>query len=707
MKMSDCRMQSPPMRGERCRARRVWVAFACAAVFVVAQLLPMKTAYAADNWQSVWNHQSLDEMQQFIVGAYNTYDAAAYACGYDSAVVGAWDLQTRAKLSSGDNAFARLAQAFASIQVWNGEGLDTGLEEYFGSSLWQKMQSVRGVVGGGGLGFVFNHDGISLGQVSYWAQNMPDGLSCYAVNVSDSDLQDARTYVEHILSGGGSSVGGSEVVGDNVVFSMPTLYAYFDNPNNNVTMNNAGPVINGQRYLAFSAIDISRWNQQVGTSYVQYPAVTTYSVPKSVFGDLIGNYDFIAAVDLSTTGGNFNVPVLAVEKGSWNSEELSYSSGGNYNKVTPYVRITTSKPYYLAYFYTSFGNVGELSYKYVWSRFTRYESGYLDLPNNNPLSGVGVSVPVEIDEPTGPGDWPDPPVNPTPTPPNPPDPTPNPPAPDPPANPTPYTPPTYTPIGVTAPTDTTDVIPWLRAILDQLKAIQTDMANHCQHIQDAISENADRIIETISSRVEWMADVLDGMFETLTDNICDTLRWLARQMQFDQTEPYNDTSLLYWIRKIYARLGNNPINPVNPAEPGGGEQGFDFWAWLIGMLSNLIGGVLGDASDAVQMLLEGIQDKFPFSIPWDLMGILALLDAPRQTPDLTVTIPAINGWWEPIEFDLDLAPYDDVAAAMRAMAMIWWVAELIKRTNWMLDDVLGSVTTKLIGGPVGKLTGAV
>lgn len=319
------------------------------------------------------------------------------------------------------------------------------------------------------------------------------------------------------------------------------------------------------------------------------------------------------------------------------------------------------------------------------------------------LRGYDNQNPVEP-----PNVWPDPPEpTPTPTPPEPPEPTPNPPEPDPPANPTPYTPPTYTPIGVTAPTDTEDVIPWLRAILDQLKAIQTDMANHCQHIQDAISQNADRIIETISSRAEWMADVLDGMFETLTDNICDTLRWLARQMQFDQQEPYNDRTLLYWIRKIYARLGNQPMNPINPAEPGGAEKGFDFWEWLIGMLSSLIGGVLGDASDAVRTLLEGIKDKFPFSIPWDLMGILALLDAPRQTPDLTVTIPAINGWWEPIEFDLDLAPYDDVAAAMRAMAMIWWVAELIKRTNWMLDDVLGSVTTKLIGGPVGKLTGAV
>lgn len=74
-------------------------------------------------------------------------------------------------------------------------------------------------------------------------------------------------------------------------------------------------------------------------------------------------------------------------------------------------------------------------------------------------------------------------------------------------------------------------------------------------------------------------------------------------------------------------------------------------------------------------IVQGLQNKFPFSIPWDIYNLINGLSVTRETPSIqqTIEIPIINYEWE---IDLDLSMYDDSAELFRRLFLILFIIGL-------------------------------
>lgn len=74
-------------------------------------------------------------------------------------------------------------------------------------------------------------------------------------------------------------------------------------------------------------------------------------------------------------------------------------------------------------------------------------------------------------------------------------------------------------------------------------------------------------------------------------------------------------------------------------------------------------------------IISGLQNKFPFSIPWDIYNLVNGLSVARETPSIqhTIEIPIINYDWE---IDLDLSMYDDSAELFRSLFLILFIIGL-------------------------------
>ena len=91
------------------------------------------------------------------------------------------------------------------------------------------------------------------------------------------------------------------------------------------------------------------------------------------------------------------------------------------------------------------------------------------------------------------------------------------------------------------------------------------------------------------------------------------------------------------------------------------------------------GGSIGSVSDNDLTnnvpVLNNLEKRFPFSIPWDIYTLLKGLDVQRETPyiDTTVTIPGINYEWH-IEYDL--SDFDNIASLFRTLELILFIIGL-------------------------------
>lgn len=261
---------------------------------------------------------------------------------------------------------------------------------------------------------------------------------------------------------------------------------------------------------------------------------------------------------------------------------------------------------------------------------------------------------------------------------------------------------TFSPTLVVAPTGTspTDYTPWLSAILQALNTIIDDMARHCDHIKVAIRD-----------WTQWLSQRIDYLMYEYLDNLQTYLHqlfeWLANEISFNfdtgDFPLYDDTRLISWLRRIYYQLGSPVKRTTNPPTDKDVEESFDFWAWLLGLINRYLGGLIEDFVGDIGGFISELVNTFPFSIPWDILAYLTLLDAQRETPRIVVTIPAVAGWWSSYDIVIDCAPYNGTMATVRAMILIWWGFSLLMRTNW-LDEIFKS-STSLVTGFFDRITG--
>lgn len=294
--------------------------------------------------------------------------------------------------------------------------------------------------------------------------------------------------------------------------------------------------------------------------------------------------------------------------------------------------------------------------------------------------------------------------------------------------------PTVTIINVTnepTGTDPTDYTPWLRAILNELKNIHTDLGNllngvisainrvisalndinvslstHCGHIRTAIHNDFDYYVRTIMSQmvsdtdtiglnirtqVGWLVQSMRECFSHLEDYLYDLFHWLAEQ--FDFTFPsapsYDDRGVIYWLKQIWLKLGTNQYySPIGPSAPTPSvqdvETGFDWWAWLLSLIDQVFNNVVSDLVEDVDAFVESLREIWPISVPWDLLGAFVLLGASPETPSWTVTIPAVGGM-PSYDYVIDLHPYDGLAATVRNMETVVFAFYLLMKSDWLLD----------------------
>lgn len=140
---------------------------------------------------------------------------------------------------------------------------------------------------------------------------------------------------------------------------------------------------------------------------------------------------------------------------------------------------------------------------------------------------------------------------------------------------------------------------------------------------------------------------------------------------------YNEYINNYVIKKTYItnnNSGGGNDDPTNPTNPSGGTVP----DWSGGGGSGTItpdgnGGYTFELPDFslpdldIDWSISGLTEKFPFSIPFDLLAFFTVLNAEPETPEIEATIPL--GLWE-WEIDWDLHNFDTLAALLRNLEFI-------------------------------------
>lgn len=677
------RTRTPTAGGRAARASgcrgRLPLALALAAIIgLVSTLLIGRPALADSQYTTVLYHSTLQGGSQWIVGAWNKYDAAAMICGKSMSEIQGFDLVVRGKLSTNGGKFQELAESLdKDWPGWNEDTLNGNLEETFGVDLWQAMQGLS--LGAGGVGF--NPDGLSVWQVKWWQDNCDTDI--YAANVTADLVSQATADMNTILNGG--NLGGGGAVTDLSTF-VAQPYCLADINSNYYVLDST----NGKRCFFVSP------QSQLITSYGYYAINSPITVTvassnlQNIANDLPGGYDTYAYLMITGTGGKLGVKYVSLPSDSY---ELVNETDELGNVVVTGFHMKTTGTVHQHYFRDSttytYAIGGTLSFTKTNQTFyhgtdtVSANSNYVVVQN---YEGGIYATPLVSGGGGGGGgnDWPEPGPTPTPTPdppevPEPPDiqlPEPGDPVVDPQI-------PTEPTTNVQDPVNAPDYTLWLVAILAQLRVINDSLAQHCVHLQQEIWDNGTRVTNSIIARANSLEHTLIDGNNAMMDYLYDLFHWLAERMNFDNSvyvEPYNDSSVLYWLKRIYSKLTNDAPDIRQPDT----EEPFDFWAWLLQLVSDTIGGIIGDLVGDLAGLLENFTDKFPFSIPWDIAALLALLDAQRATPVFVVTIPAVSGWWPQQNYTIDLTPYNGVASVARTMINIWWLLVLAMKTDWML-----------------------
>lgn len=524
--------------------------------------------------------------------------------------------------------------------------------------------------------------------------------------VSESDISAAQRDFNIILSGGSVGGGTGIVVGNQLapsyqqsnngfksgdkVYALSPSYVK-SNPDTSVL---AGPITIGYNidWLENIPTDAKEWdkvwylNPRYGVSS-SYLTLTCYLCPP-------GSYEWETS--------EFTYDGQTYQRYGW----LKCNSG--YYKYAGYVDGSESVngsayDLYAADYSFDGSNLrilsGSPNLRFKWSRSSasntiNYGTGWVG----------GVSIGGGGD---GPNNWPDPdPDPPAPDPPQNPDPDPDPPE-SPTFDPPGFDPPGFSPdvpVTIVPPDNTTaaDYTPWLRAILTALNTIIDDMGEHCDHIRVAMRDYLNGLYEALS-------DDLQAYYDDLTDYMSDLAKWIVSHLNFDIKQPdvnvnvpgYDDSSVVGWLRRIYYKLRGTGSPRPDPIDDTDGA--LDWWTQFLQWITNALGGLLTDFVGDLGGFLQELMDTFPFSIPWDIVAMLTLLDAQRATPDVTFTIPGQNGWWDDITIRINLSAYDDSMATVRGMVLIWWMYILVMKTDWMM--LLFDGANNAIGDFVSRLTG--
>lgn len=592
----------------------------------------------------------MDGEEGYLVYAPDKFSAAAMALGYS------WDD----------------VQGFTADQKAYMSNQSSGGDFYVFASNFEKLSSDTPSIGDVPYAWAMGY--LRSNQVIWGGRVYND---CYAVNTTRDMYSDARQKLEDILDG---DVGGGtpSLPGDEGWYRF-NLTAILE-PYSGVVSQRAYHVtsvglnnLTGKGTVNFgSAYENITWT--AGQSIVCYVDPYSYELLNS---QGMTNIDIIRS---------YGTTYAIVSSGSYEWVSDNYDS--NYK-----IKNTSDSTINLIQFN---GNNGNTTYfGYYKGQFTVFlnqaknvrsftvGAGKKDTTPYKPfwqMTGAGVVVP--------PTNWPDPPENPTVDPPS---------VPEPPSGPTvqpPTIPPQPTPTYPTPPVVVEPTVPAAPDLSDILDALN----EHCIHLQDAMHREAENIDTDMRAQIGWLAgaisdtvESLDGdielYFKHLEDYLYDLFHWLNDQLDFSFGE-YDDTSVLYWLRMIYSKLGRGgpTTKPTDPV-----TDPFGIGEWLKQLIDNFLLDLIaigaGDLADVIADFRD-LATKFPFSVPWDLAAMLALLVAQPVTP--VIDFP----WYSytasglvSTTVHMDLSAWNATMEPIRLMEKLAFCMLLASRSKDLLDFI--------------------
>ena len=659
------------------RARWRWIsALALLCLFCLA--LP-RVAYAASEQIIISDgmvfYQNSDRIDRgFMVMAYNRFNAGAMICGYDPNSFTAEQKEKLTQYVSGNN-FYMLCE---TLQTVNENGVPS----------WASTQ--------------FNLFG------SIWDLNSDfNGMEAFYGGFSDNELNLAKQDIQKVLngeelqppSGGGS--GGTAPEGY-LSFTANMEYHYYTTTDSNL------PIIVSNSGMYYTYKPYYRYDAQQG-EYIYYfddgssdtkcaelgPTINVL-VEDSIVNAVSGNdYGLYIAAERSNVGTKYRIKFQLFKSTGYTFANNAIINTLSYVNSISYSGYTTTQyayPYSSSngnYFYDYDGgntiyirkrdNVSKISFgNYTGTQNRTFTCQLLQ-------GGYTGGNPVEP-----PGQWPDNPTVVAPEPPELPEPR-DPVIPNPPSDPVPTDPPTY----ITQPTYNVSVFTAdLQGILDAMdehcihlqNALYTDLQGLYNKLSSVITSEGESMRSLVSSRFDWLGTVIVECLETLDSDIYDYFHWLAQQFDFQNSGGYNDSTVVAWLKKIYAKLGGgSPVNP-KPVDPV--SDPFDFGKWLTELWNTFIADLIAIGAEGLASILDDLQQltqKFPFSIPWDIAAMLALLVAQPQTPVIQWPMFTYDGTVHIVQTTIDLTPYNNYVEPVRVMIKIGFAAVLAWKTKDMME----------------------
>lgn len=283
---------------------------------------------------------------------------------------------------------------------------------------------------------------------------------------------------------------------------------------------------------------------------------------------------------------------------------------------------------------------------------------------------------------------------------------------------TPTLPPVTTPTIDPNPTNTTpqDYTPWLEAILNSLNALREELSADVDAIIDGMNEqfqqlndinqNLTAVGNQVSGAITSLGNKLDNSLRThcndlknqiaatcydLEQYLQDLFDWLGQQLSYIQSG-YDDSALLRQLREISSKLGGGTYRPNPGTNPGDDDS--DFWQWLRDIILGWLQNLVSKLPQYVQDMIADLHDLtryFPFSVPWDLYGLIMLFAHEPVTPVVHIPVDLLGSAAEPITVDVDLSDYDEAAAMIRAVEEVLFVGILLALSlkMWSPDKVIG------------------
>lgn len=258
-------------------------------------------------------------------------------------------------------------------------------------------------------------------------------------------------------------------------------------------------------------------------------------------------------------------------------------------------------------------------------------------------------------------------------------------------------PPTETPKPPDVPTpgDPTEPNPWIPIPDDDINITGDDFQDlldalneHCIHLQNSIESN-------VSQLWDLQSDFFGSAFEDLKSYLHELFEWLSEQLNFDVTVEggqYDDTSVLYWLKQIWAKLPTG-IN-TKPSDPVTNPDGW--WDWLTQLLNNLAADLMALGHDKLAGILETLNElrnKFPFSLPWDVAALLGLLVGVPECPEFDMPCYAVSleGLQQVGTYHITLEPYETVWEGVKWIETLAFAVYLIMNTGGLMDMVSKTV----------------